>query len=94
MKPHRPLAEQLRNSVSERDGQVATFIATVEAEQPWAEVAEARAGETALTEEKNTLTLEAQRSRQDLTPPRNQIGQGLQKRCRYWPVGGCLVHRS
>jgi chromosome segregation ATPase len=76
------LAEQLRISVSERDGQLATLTATVQAEQQsrdadtqhWlsriaehqAAVAEARARETALTEEKKALTLEAQRLRQDL----------------------------
>ena len=76
------LAEQLRGSVSERDGQLATLTATVQAEQQardadtqhWlgrlaehqAAVAEARARETALTEEKKGLTLEAQRLRQDL----------------------------
>jgi chromosome segregation ATPase len=76
------LAEQLRGSVSERDGQLATLTATVQAEQQardadtqhWlsrladhqAAVAEARARETALTEEKKALTLEAQRLRQDL----------------------------
>ncbi len=76
------LAEQLRGSLSERDGQLATLTATVQAEQQardadtqhWlsrlaehqAAVAEARARETALIEEKKALTLEAQRLRQDL----------------------------
>ena len=76
------LAEQLRGSVSERDGQLATLTATVQAEQQardadtqhWlsrlaehqAVVAEARARETALTEEKKALALEVQRLRQDL----------------------------
>ncbi len=76
------LAEQLRGSLSERDGQLATLTATVQAEQQsrdadtqhWLSrlaeyqvaVAEARARETALTEEKKALTQEAHRLRQDL----------------------------
>ncbi|WP_295446399.1 DNA-binding protein [uncultured Thiodictyon sp.] len=76
------LAEQLRGSVSERDGQLATLTATVQAEQQsrdadtqhWlsrlaehqAAVTEARSREAALTEEKKALNLEAQRLRQDL----------------------------
>jgi hypothetical protein len=76
------LAEDLRRSVSERDGQLATLAATVQAEQQsrdadtqhWLSrlgehqeaLADARARETALTEEKKALTLEAQRLRQDL----------------------------
>jgi chromosome segregation ATPase len=76
------LVEQLRGSVSERDGQLATLTATVQAEQQsrdadtqhWlsrlaehqAAVVETRAREAALTEGKKALTLEAQRLRQDL----------------------------
>ncbi|WP_295390632.1 DNA-binding protein [uncultured Thiodictyon sp.] len=83
------LAEQLRGSVSERDGQLATLTATIQAEQQsrdadtqhWlsrlaehqAAVAEARARETALTEEKKALTLEAQRFRQDLRKVQSEI---------------------
>ncbi|AUB85181.1 hypothetical protein [Candidatus Thiodictyon syntrophicum] len=70
------------DSVSERGGQLAALTATVPAEQQardadtqhWlsrlsehqAAVAEARTRETALTEEKKALTLEARRLRQDL----------------------------
>jgi len=76
------VAEQLRGSVSERDGQLATLTATVQAEQQsrdadtqhWlsrlaehqAAVAEARAREAVLIEEKKALALETQRLRQDL----------------------------
>jgi chromosome segregation ATPase len=83
------LAEQLRCSVSERDGQRATLATTVQAEQQardadtqhWlsrlaehqAAMAEARARETALIEEKRTLALEAQRLRQDLRRVQSEI---------------------
>ena len=83
------MVTDLRHSVSERDGQLATLTATVQAEQQsrdadtqhWlsrlaehqAAVAEARARETALTEEKKALTLEAQRLRQDLRKVQSQI---------------------
>jgi chromosome segregation ATPase len=76
------LAEQLRGSVSERDGQIATLTATVHAEQQardadtrhWlsrlaehqATLAEARVREAVLIEEKKAMALEAQRLRQDL----------------------------
>ncbi len=84
------LAEQLRGAVSERDGQLAALTATVQAEQQardadtqhWlsrlaehqAAVAEARARETALTEEKKALILEAQRLRQDLRKVQSGLG--------------------
>jgi len=83
------LAEQLRGSLSECDGQLATLTATVQAEQQardgdtqhWlsrlaehqAAVVEARAREAALTEEKKALTLEAQRLRQDLRKVQPEI---------------------
>jgi chromosome segregation ATPase len=76
------LVEQLRGSVSERDAQLAVLTATVQAEQQsrdadtrhWlsrlsehqAAVTDARGREATLVEEKNALTLEAQRLRQDL----------------------------
>ncbi len=87
------MAEDLRHSVSERDNQLATLTATVQAEQQsrdadtqhWlsrlaehqAAVAEARAREAVLIEEKKALTLEGQRLRQDLRKVQSEIKGGF-----------------